>query len=198
MTARGRFLLSIFFVLPLVGIGVSAAPPAAAQTPPPGGEPRILIKDLAVQGNRRVQEAVILGRVQSKVGTPFLPARSADDVQLKVEDFEGGVKLTFVVTERPFVRDLSFAGNKRLDAAALQEKIDLKLGSVYNPVEVTRAAEKLKEVYEEEGYFEVGISPDVTKLPDGDVAVTFRIVEGRKMTIEKIVIEGTQGVKPDK
>ena len=210
MTARGRFLLSIFFVLTLVGIGVSAAPPAAAQTPPPGGEQRILIKDLAVQGNRRVQEAVILGRVQSKVGTPFLPARSADDirsifalgffddVQLKVEDFEGGVKLTFVVTERPFVRDLSFAGNKRLDAAALQEKIDLKLGSVYNPVEVTRAAEKLKEVYEEEGYFEVGISPDVTKLPDGDVAVTFRIVEGRKMTIEKVVIEGAQGIKPDK
>src|SRR2546427_273436 len=111
MTARGRFLLSIFFVLTLVGIGVSAA---------------------------------------------------------------------------------------RLDAAALQEKIDLKLGSVYNPVEVTRAAEKLKEVYEEEGYFEVGISPDVTKLPDGDVAVTFRIVEGRKMTIEKVVIEGAQGIKPEK
>jgi outer membrane protein insertion porin family len=210
MTARGRFLLSIFFVLTLVGIDVNVARPAAAQAPPPAGEQQILIKDLAIQGNRRVQEAVILGRVQSKVGTPFLPARSADDirsifalgffddVQLKVEDFEGGVKLTFVVTERPFVRDLSFAGNKRLDAANLQEKIDLKLGSVYNPVEVTRAAEKLKEVYEEEGYFEVGISPDVTKLPDGDVAVTFRIVEGRKMTIEKVVIEGAQGVKPDK
>jgi len=38
----------------------------------------------------------------------------------------------------------------------------------------------------------------VTKLPDGDVAVTFRIVEGRKMTIEKVVIEGAQGIKPDK
>src|SRR6266478_6438694 len=210
MTARGRFLLSIFFVLTLLAVGAGGAAPAGAQTTPPAGEQRILIKELAVQGNRRVQEAVILGRVQSKVGTPFLPARSADDirsifalgffddVQLKVEDFEGGVKLTFVVTERPFVRDLSFAGNKRLDAAVLQEKIDLKLGGVYNPVEVTRAAEKLKEFYEEEGYFEVGISPDVNKLPDGDVAVSFRIVEGRKMTIEKVVIEGTQGVKPEK
>ena len=210
MTARGRFLLSIFFVLTLLAVGAGGAAPAVAQTTPPGGEQRILIKELAVQGNRRVQEAVILGRVQSKVGTAFIPPRAADDirsifalgffddVQLKVEDFEGGVKLTFVVTERPFVRDLSFAGNKRLDAAVLQEKIDLKLGGVYNPVEVTRAAEKLKEFYEEEGYFEVGISPDVTKLPDGDVAVSFRIVEGRKMTIEKIVIEGTQGVKPEK
>jgi len=210
MTARGRFLLSIFFVLTLLAVGAGGGAPAVAQTTPPGGEQRILIKELAVQGNRRVQEAVILGRVQSKVGTVFIPPRTTDDirsifalgffddVQLKVEDFEGGVKLTFVVTERPFVRDLSFAGNKRLDAAGLQEKIDLKLGGVYNPVEVTRAAEKLKEFYEEEGYFEVGITPDVTKLPDGDVAVSFRIVEGRKMTIEKIVIEGTQGVKPDK
>src|SRR5712691_6570346 len=209
MTARGRALLSIFFVLTLLAVGAGGAAPAVAQTTPPGAEQRILIKELAVQGNRRVQEAVILGRVQSKVGTLFMPPRSADDirsifalgffddVQLKVEDFEGGVKLTFVVTERPFVRDLSFAGNKRLTAAALQEKIDLKLGGGYNPVEVTLAAEKLKEFYEEEGYFEVGITPDVTKLPDGDVSVSFRIVEGRKMTIEKIVIEGTQGVRSE-
>jgi outer membrane protein insertion porin family len=185
--------------------------PALAQTPtapPPGAQ--IIVKDLAVQGNRRVQEAVILGRVTAKVGGPFVPARLADDiravfslgffddVQAKVEDFEGGVKLTFVVTERPFVRDISFGGNKRLDAATLQEKIDFKLGAVYNPVEVTRAAEKLKEAYEEEGYFEVGVTPEVVRLPDGDVSVTFRVAEGRKMTIDKIVIEGAQGLKPDK
>ena len=169
-----------------------------------------MVKELAVQGNRRVQEAVILGRVSAKVGGLFVPARLADDiraifalgffddVQAKVEDFEGGVKLTFVVTERPFVRDLNFVGNKQLDSGTLQEKIDIKLGTVYNPVEVTRAAEKLKEAYEEQGYFEAGVTPDVAKLPDGDVSVTFRVAEGRKMTIDKIVIEGAQGLKPEK
>src|SRR5712692_6794096 len=208
MTVRGRFLLSIFFVLTLLAIGAGGAAPAVAQTTPPGGEQRILIKELAVQGNRRVQEAVILGRVQSKVGTVFIPPRTADDirnifalgffddVQLKVEDFEGGVKLSFVVVERPFVRDITFAGNKKLDSAALQEKIDLKLGGVYNPVEVNRAAEKLKEYYEQEGYFEVAVTPDVQKLPDGDVSITFRIVEGRKITIDRIVVEGAHGLTP--
>jgi outer membrane protein insertion porin family len=162
MTARGRPALAIFFALTLFWVGGAIVRPALGQTPsgPPPG-PQIIVKDLAVQGNRRVQEAVILGRVSAKVGGPFVPARLADDirsvfslgffddVQAKVEDFEGGVKLTFVVTERPFVRDISFGGNKRLDAATLQEKIDFKLGAVYNPVEVTRAAEKLKEAYEE-------------------------------------------------
>ncbi len=211
MTSRGRFALSIFFVLALVCLGGLLVCPVHAQAParPPAGT-EIIVKELGVQGNRRVQEAVILGRVSAKVGGPFVPLRLADDiraifalgffddVQAKVEDFEGGVKLTFVVTERPFVRDLNFVGNKHLDSAALQEKIDVKLGTVYNPVEVTRAAEKLKEAYEEQGYFEAGVTPDVAKLPDGDVSVTFKVDEGRKMTIDKIVIEGAQGVKPEK
>jgi outer membrane protein insertion porin family len=200
--ARGGIVLSIFFAFLLAGAGASLA------QVPPAGERQIVIKDIAVQGNRRVQEAVILGRVTARIGTPFVPTRLAedlrsvfalgffDDVQLKVEDFEGGVKLIFVVVERPFVRDIVFVGNKKLDSTALQEKIDLKLGSVYNPVEVNRAAEKLKEYYEQEGYFEAGITPDVQTLPDGDVTVTFRIAEGRKISIEQIVIEGAQGVPP--
>lgn len=202
MRTRGRTFLSIFFALLLMGAGMSFA------QAPPAPERQIIVKDIAVQGNRRVQEAVILGRVGAKVGQPFSPTRQAediraifalgffDDVQLKVEDFEGGVKLTYVVVERPFVRDILFAGNKKIDASTLQEKIDLKLGSVYNPVAVTRAAEKLKEYYEEEGYFEVAITPDAEKLSDGDVTVTFRIAEGRKITIEEIVIAGAKGLTP--
>src|SRR5262249_58208724 len=105
--------------------GVARSALAASPAAPPAPN-EIIVREVAVQGNRRVQEAVILGRVSAKVGGPFMPARLADDiraifslgffddVQAKVEDFEGGVKLTFVVTERPFVRDLNFSGNKKL------------------------------------------------------------------------------------
>ncbi|HYR71781.1 MAG TPA: POTRA domain-containing protein, partial [Candidatus Acidoferrum sp.] len=177
MTARGRCALLIFFALLLGPFS------ALAQAPTPTDR-QILVKEIAVQGNRRVQEAVILGRVGAKIGSPFAANRTAediraifslgffDDVQVKVEDFEGGVKLTYMVVERPFVRDIVFAGNKKEDSATLQEKIELKLGSVYNPVEVNKGADKLKEYYEQEGYFEVGITPEIEKLPDGDVTVT--------------------------
>jgi outer membrane protein insertion porin family len=189
------------------GSALAQAPPPVPALPAPPAAP-VLVKELLVQGNRRVQEAVILGRVSAKVGTPFQPTRLAedlrsifalgffDDVQMRVEDFEGGVKVTFVVVERPFVRDIVFSGNKKLDAAALSEKIDLRLGSVYNPVEVNKATEKIKEAYEQEGYFEVTVNSDVEKLPDGDVTVTFRIVEGRKITIDRVVIDGAHGVSP--
>ena len=202
MPAPGRLLLSaVLALLVLIPAG------GLAQVSP-GTEPRIVIKDLSIQGNRRIQEAVILGRVSTKVGMPFSPTRLAediraifalgyfDDVQMKVEDFEGGVKVTFVVAERPFVRDIRFAGNKKQDATALQEKIDLKLGSVYNPVEVNRAADRVREVYEEDGYFEAAVTPDVERLPDGDVTVVFRVAEGRRISIEEIVIQGAKGVTP--
>ncbi len=174
---------------------------AFAQSPRP-----IVIKDITVEGNRRVQEAVILGRVQTKPGSFFNPSQLSedvrsvfdlgvfDDVQLKVEDFEGGVKVTFVVIERPFVRDIDFTGNKKLATSDLQDKIDLKLGSVYNPVAVQKAKEVLQDHYESEGYFEVQITPEVEKFSDGDVKVVFSINEGRRISIDKIIIRGARGL----
>src|SRR5687767_9009878 len=173
---------------------------AAAQQPP------IVVKELVVEGNRRVQEAVILGRIKTAVGGAFNASQVSedvrsvfalgffDDVQLRVDDFEGGVKVTYTVTERPFVRDVEFVGAKQLTTTELQDKIDLKLGSVYNPVDVQRAREKMKETYEESGYFEVVINPEVEKFADGDVKVVFNINEGRRITIDKIVIHGNKGL----
>jgi outer membrane protein insertion porin family len=169
-------------------------------------QPPVTVKELTIDGNRRVQEAVILGRIKTMLGGAFNPSQLSedvrsvfalgffDDVQLKVEDFEGGVKVTFVVVERPFVRDVDFVGNKKVSTSVLQEKIDLKLGAVYNPVDVQRARERMKDHYEDEGYFEVQITPDIEKFADGDVKVVFTINEGRQMKIDKIVIRGNKGV----
>jgi outer membrane protein insertion porin family len=201
VTGAGLRRSSVGILFATVVAALAAVPAPASAQPPP-----ILIKELLVQGNRRVQDAVILGTVKSKIGTSFSPALLSedvraifalgffDDVQMRVDDFEGGVKVTFTVAERPFVRDVDFTGNQKLATSVLQEKIDLKLGSVYNPVDVQRAREKLVEHYEEEGYYEVQITPDADKLPDGDVRVLFSINEGRRMTIDRIVIHGNKGL----
>jgi outer membrane protein insertion porin family len=199
VTTAGRVCLSIVVALAAPLLHGSPATAQRSQQP-------IIIREIAVEGTKRVQEAVVLGRVKSAVGSPFNPSllsediRSIfslgffDDVQMRVEDFEGGVKVTFVVSERPFVRDVDFIGNKAVKTPDLQEKIDLKLGSVYNPVDVQRAVEKLKDFYEDEGYFEVQITPDVEKFPDGDVRVVFSIVEGRQIKIDQIVFKGNKGL----
>jgi outer membrane protein insertion porin family len=205
MVGPGRVALSLFFACCLAATSAAQAPAPSA----PGAAPLpIPIRDVGVQGTRRVQESVILGRVTTKVGGTFTPARLAEDiraifglgffedVQAKVEDFEGGVRVVFVVTERPFVRDVTFSGNKEVATGILQDKVDVKLGSVFNPADVSRSVEKIRDQYEDEGYFEVQIAPDTVRLPDGDVSVVFRVTEGRKITIDAIVIEGAKGLTP--
>jgi outer membrane protein insertion porin family len=199
-----RFPVGVVGVV--LGVFLGAAAGAQVAPAPEAPRPPVTIKELGVEGNRRVQEAVILGAVRARLGSPFNPSQLSedlrsifalgffDDVQMRVEDFEGGVRVTFVVSERPFVRDIDFVGNDKIATTALQEKIDLKLGRVYNPVEVQRARDRLVEHYEEEGYFEVQIAPQVDKFPDGDVRVTFSINEGRRITIDQIVIHGNQGL----
>jgi outer membrane protein insertion porin family len=203
VSTAGRVCLAVAIVL-TAGLLTASTARAQQSQPPP-----ILIRDIHVEGNRRVQDAVILGRVKSTVGSTFNPSLLAedirsifslgffDDVQMRVEDFEGGVKVVFVVAERPFIRDVDFVGNKKEDRESLQEKIELKLGSVYNPVDVQRAVDKLRDFYEDEGYFEVQITPTVEKFADTDVKLIFNIVEGRQITIDKIVFLGNKGLRDD-
>jgi len=203
VTIAGRVCLAVVVVL-TAGLFIASTARAQQSQPAP-----IIIRDIHVEGNRRVQDAVILGRVKSTVGSAFNPSllsediRSIfslgffDDVQLRVEDFEGGVRIIFAVSERPFVRDVDFVGNKAQDRDTLQDKIDVKLGSVYNPVDVQRAVEKLRDFYEDEGYFEVQITPTVEKFADTDVKLIFNIVEGRQITIEAIKFVGNKGLRDD-
>jgi len=201
VTTGGRVRLTTIVVVFAASLFVAAAARAQPSQPQP-----IVVKDIHVEGNKRVQDAVILGRVKSAVGSTFNPSLLSediraifglgffDDVQVRVEDFEGGVKLVYAVTERPFVRDVDFVGNKKADRETLQEKIDIKLGSVYNPVDVQRAVERLRDYYEDEGYFEIQITPTVEKFSDGDVRLVFNIVEGRQITIDTIVFRGNKGL----
>src|SRR5262249_4904716 len=156
----------------------------------------ILIKEITVEGNRRVQEAVILGRVKSALGAPFSPSQLSedvrsifalgffDDVQMKVHAFEGGVKVTVVVLDRPFVLNVEFGGNKAGNTSHLQGKMALKLGRVYKPVDVQSARERMKDHYEGQGYLEVQITSDIEKFSEGDVKVVFTINEGRQMKLD--------------
>ncbi len=191
--ANGGKRLSVFFVLLLL------AWPACAR----GQErPTPTVRDLAVEGNRRIQAPVVLNRVQTRIGDPFSPAGLRDDVraifalgffddvQVRVEEFEGGVRVIFVVVERPLVREVGFEGNAELKTEDLRETAALRVGVLYNPVEVQRAAEAIRQKYEDEGLFGVTISPRTERTPEGDLRVVFRIDEGKRMYIDRIVIEG--------
>src|SRR5438093_12982383 len=101
LTAAVVFAASLFIV-------------AGARAQPPPVQP-ILIRDIRVEGNRRVQEAVILGRVKSTVGSTFNPSRLSVDIMallvlglfyevlILVQDIDCDASVEFVLCERPLL-----------------------------------------------------------------------------------------------
>ncbi len=199
----GGTRLSVLWLLLLVGwAGLLHAQerttPAVPATP--------TVRDITVEGNRRIQSPVIVNRVQTRIGDSFSPSavredvRSIfalgffDDVQVRVEEFEGGVRLIFVVVERPLVREVAFEGNQELKTEELRDTAAIRVGVLYNPVEVQRAAGAIRKKYEEDGFFGVTITPRTERTPEGDLRIVFRIDEGRKLYIDRIVIEGNRAL----
>jgi outer membrane protein insertion porin family len=199
---RGRTLLSTLIAF-LAFAGVSSW---AQQPPSPEPRPIPSVRDIAVEGNRRIQGPAILNRVTTKIGDPLAPAalrddvRSIfalgffDDVQVRTEEFEGGVRVIFVVVERPLLREVSFEGNAELKTEELREKAAIRIGVLYNPVEVQKAEEAIRQKYEDEGFFGVQITPRTERTPEGDLRVVFRIEEGPKLHIDRIVVEGNSAL----
>lgn len=164
------------------------------------------VRDISVEGNRRVEKAAILNRIRTRIGDPLAPAALGDDqkaimalgwfddVQVRTEEFEGGVRVVFAVVERPLLREVSFEGNRELKTDDLRQKAGIKIGIFYNPVDVQRAEEAIRLQYEDDGFYGVVISPRTETTPEGDLRLVFRFDEGRKIYIDRIVIEGNQAL----
>ena len=83
---------------------------------------------IEVQGNKRIETATILAKIKTREGSAFSPALIKEDikslyqlghfedVQVKTEGFEDGLKVIFVVKEKPLIREISFEGNDEIDS----------------------------------------------------------------------------------
>ncbi len=171
------------------------------------GQERALVKQIDVKGSRKIDEATIRFKLKTKVGEPFSLEKTRedvkalyrlgfyDDVAVDAEVFEGGLKVTFILTEKPTIREVKIRGNKQIATDKIREKLALTEGGVFNPQAMASNAEKVRLLYEEEGYYQAKVLPQVEKVAEGDVSVVFQIDEGGKFEISTIRIVGAKGLR---
>jgi len=167
-------------------------------------EKSIKIKLIDVKGNRRIDTAAIMAKIKSKENDLFLPDRLREDlrsiyqmgyfdqVDIQTEGFEGGVKVTFIVTEKPFVSEIIFDGNKDIKTDDLKEKLTIKPQSFLDPQQVKEQAERLRAFYQGKGYYAAHIIPVIKKVTEDRATVIFFIQEGEKAKIREIRFEGNK------
>jgi len=179
---------------------LSAAAQAAAQDQP-------LVTQIDVTGARRVEEATVRFKLKTRVGDPYSPEGMREDIkslfslgyfediEVRAEIFEGGLRLTFVLHEKPSIQSIRIVGNRKLAAEKIKGKIDLVEGAIIPPGALVKNAEKVRLLYEEEGYYQAQVAGAEERISPQEVTVTFNIVEGEKFDLGEIRILGARHLK---
>ncbi len=114
------------------------------------------------------------------------------DVTFDTEEVPGGYRLTVIVAEKPIVGAVLIEGNKDVDTADLRAALTVKERSLYQEDKIKESTRKLKEVCQNKGFIDATVESFVSEDTDGARRVTFRVAEGPKLKIERILITGNQ------
>ena len=178
----------------------AVAPPVAADG--------VKVTLIEVQGNKRIETATILAKIKTREGSTFSPSQIKEDiktlyqlghfedVQVKTEGFEQGLKVIFVVKEKPLLREIQFEGNSELSTEKLKEGMTLAPRAAFNLQLINEHAEKIRLKYQDSGYYSAVVIPVITEQR-GDRNVLFYIEEGPKVRLMNIEFTGNTVFTPD-
>jgi outer membrane protein insertion porin family len=180
--------------------------PALAQEAEPVG---ITVGAVKVQGNRRSEADAVLAAIATRADTRFDRERIRSDlksvfqlgfyrdVQVDLAQVEGTWVVTFIVEEKPSIREVRTEGNEEIDDDELNDVLDVKAFGILDLAKVNRNAEKIKDLYTEKGYFLAEVNWQLIDLPDNQVDVVYRITEKQEVKVARIVIVGNQALSDD-
>ena len=148
---------------------------------------KVIVTLIEVKGNRRIETATILAKIKTREGAPFSPSLIKEDVkelyrlghfedvQVKTEGFEDGLKVIFVVKEKPLIRGITFEGHDTFNEEELKEGLNLLPRTAFNIPLLHENAEKIRLKYQDKGYYDVVVVPVIKELRGGDRSVVFYI-----------------------
>ncbi len=169
-----------------------------------------LINAIEIQGLMRIDETAVKSKITQRPGEPISQEKTNediknifkmgyfDDVRAEIEPFEGGIRLIYVVQEKPTIIKIDLQGNEEYDDDKLKEKITITTGAIADAVLIQDNANKLKAFYEEEGYWLAKVIPVIKTISPNEVTLTYQIEEGPKIRIKKITIEGNKALSSGK
>src|SRR3989338_11010320 len=164
-----------------------------------------IVVGLEVKNNKAVSSATILSKVQTVTGKPFSQLMvnqdlkrlyAADfftDISIEVEPSEGGVKVIFVVTEKPIVDKVLFEGNKVIRVDRLKPLVKTKPEQMLNYRDLKVDTEAISGLYEKNGFHLVKIQYKAEVDENTNRAIViYQIQEAERVKIRNIFFEGNR------
>lgn len=169
------------------------------------------VERIEFSGNRRMRRDSLLARIFTRQGDPYNPESLNrdyqalwntgyfDNVTLSVEDSTddpNGKIITFTVKERPAIRQIKYVGNKSVSESDILDrfkdrKVGLTVESQFDPTKIKKAEVVIKELLAEHGRQYATVRATYSNITASNaVILTFRVDEGPKVKVGKIIITG--------
>ena len=181
-----------------------------AQQPPAPAVTNEVIELIEFRGSRRVPQDTLRALIftkrgdlynQQQLNRDFITlwnTQRFDDIRMERERGDGGGWLVrFVVTERPIIRTLTFAGNKSVTTSEILDRyrdrrVGLSVESQFDANKLQRARLVLQDYLAERGRQFATVTAEIQQLPPNALTITLRVDEGPKVKVGRINIEGNQ------
>lgn len=153
------------------------------------------ITKIEVTGNTRTEKSTILSYVDLKAGSEYNQKKADDSIKSlyatgffsKIHiDFQSGT-LKITVIENPIINKVDFQGNKSLKTEVLSAELSMKTRAFFSKSKLSNDVNRLIDIYNKSGRFSTKIVPQIAQLPQNRINVLFKIEEGKKSTIKKII-----------
>ncbi len=166
-----------------------------------GGEE---VAEVAIRGNKRIEEAEIRARIQTAPGQPLDAAQVARDVraifqqgfyrdvQVYIEKTSLGSSVIFEVSENPVVREIAISGNDKIDSDKIKDALTLTTGSPLDYPLLHENVERVAALYKSEGFYLADVDYETEEITDGSVSINFVVKENKKLKLKEIQFEGNK------
>jgi outer membrane protein insertion porin family len=155
---------------------------------------------IAVEGNRRVESETVRsyfrpgpgGRLGPQEIDEGLKSLYATGLFSDVHINHSGNRLVVTVVENPVLNKVAFEGNKKAKDDQLRQEVQSKPRGTLSKPTVQADVQRIIEIYNRTGRFDVSVVPKIIELPNNRVDLVFEIKEGDKTGIKEIKFNGAK------
>jgi outer membrane protein insertion porin family len=184
-----RLVAWLVVVAPAATAVVPLSTPAFAQG---------VVREIRVEGNRRVEPETVRSYLQFSVGDPYdagkvdasLQALFATGLFADVSIDKSGEAVVVTVVENPVINQVAFEGNSEVDTDTLMAEVQLKPRSVFTRARVQADVQRILDVYRRQGRFAATVEPKIIELEQSRVNLVFEINEGGATKVKGINFTG--------
>lgn len=161
-----------------------------------------VVKDIAVKGNKRIEQTTVLSYIPIKAGVDY--SQEDIDQALKslyntgyfadVQIHEEGGSLIIEVMENAIINKIAFEGNSKLKDDKLKEEVQLRPREVLSRTKIQSAQQRILDIYRRMGRYGATVEPKVIKQSDNRVDLVFEINEGDVTHVRKINFVGNKHI----